>query len=186
MIMFRRCLLAVLLFTGAAAGVARATTLAHMSVEELTAAAQVVARVRCIDNSTRWENGEIWTLTTFDVIEVWKGHAPARITVRLIGGRAGHLVSTVADVPRFVHGEELILFLESKSHKEFSVTSWAQGTFRIRRDAAGREIVSQDTAGYPLFDPATRRYRSGVVRRLPLEEFRGQVVAAETQKGSGL
>lgn len=183
--MFRRCLFTVLLLTGAV-GFARATTLAHMSVEELTAAAQVVARVRCIDNSTRWEDGEIWTLTTFGVMDVWKGHAPARITVRLIGGRAGHLVSTVAGVPRFVLGEEVILFLESKSREEFSVTSWAQGTFRIRRDAAGREIVSQDTAGYPLFDPAARRYRSGVVRRLPLEEFRGQVVAAETRKGSGL
>ena len=182
--MFRRCLPTVLFLAGAAAGVARATTLAHMSLTQLTAAAQAVARVRCISNIARWESGEIWTLTTFEVMETWKGDLPARITVRLIGGRAGHLISRVPGVPRFAQGEEVILFLEPKG-EEFSVTSWAQGTFRISHDPSGREVVNQDTAGYPLFDPVAHRYRSGGARHLSLEELRRQVLAAQTKERSG-
>lgn len=178
--MHARRLCSILFLAISAAGVARATTLAHMSIAELTAAAQLVARARCVTNATRWENGEIWTITTFDVVEVWKGRAPAQITVRLIGGRVGHLISTVAGVPRFAPGEQVVLFLEFQGHEEFSVTSWVQGTFRIARDhASGREVARQDTATFPLFDPATRRYVSSGNRRLPLEELREQVVAVE-------
>lgn len=185
--MRRRSLVSILLLASAAAGAARATTLARMSIAELTAAAPLIARARCVANATRWQEGEIWTITTLDVVEAWKGHAPARITVRLIGGRSGHLMSRVAGVPRFAPGEEVVLFLEPKGGEEFSVTSWAQGTFRIARDrASGRETVTQDTAGYSVADPATHRYGIGGIRRMPLEEFRRQVLAAETENRSEL
>ena len=55
---------------------ALATTLKRMSVADLSRAAHVVVRVRCITNSTRWDAGEIWTFTTFDVEEIWKGFRP--------------------------------------------------------------------------------------------------------------
>jgi len=62
---------------------ALATTLKRMSVADLSRAAHTVVRARCVTSSTRWDGGEIWTLTTFDVEEIWKGSAPAQITVRL-------------------------------------------------------------------------------------------------------
>ena len=110
---------------------ARATTLKRMSVADLSRAAHTIVRVRCVTNSTRWDAGEIWTFTTFDVEETWKGSAPAQITVRLLGGHAGNLTSTVSGVPRFAPGEELILFLERTPAQDFSIVSWMQGTFRI-------------------------------------------------------
>ena len=185
--MCRRRLLSLVLLASAAAGAARATTLARMSIAELIAAAPLIARVRCVGNATRWQEGEIWTITTLEVVEEWKGRAPARIALRLIGGQAGHLISRVAGMPRFAPGEEVVLFLEPKGGEEFSVTSWAQGTFRITRDrATGRETVTQDTAGYSVADPATHRYRNRGIRRMPLEEFRKQVLAAKTENRSGL
>jgi len=108
-----------------------------------------------------------------------KGTAPAQIVVRLVGGHVGHLTSTVDGVPRFRAGEEAILFLEPAAGSEFNVTSWAQGTFRIRRDIhTGRESVTQDTGGLSLFDPATRQFYPGGVKNLPLEEFRQRVAEA--------
>ena len=100
-------LLAALAGTGAGA-----TSLERMSVERMTAAAPVVARVRCLANTARWEKGEIWTFTTFEVEERWKGQAPERIEVKQIGGRAGPVVSIVPGAPRFRPGEEAVLFLE--------------------------------------------------------------------------
>ena len=162
-----------------AGGSADATTLARMDLDELTATATAVARVRCLGNESRWEGREIWTLTSFEVEETFKGAIPRLITVRLVGGKVGHLISTVNGVPRFLPGEEVIVFLERTSAGDFSVTSWIQGTFRIRRDVhTGRERVTQDTAGVAIFDPATRQFQAGGTRDLPFEVFRERLAKA--------
>jgi hypothetical protein len=174
-------LLAILLL---AATSARATTLARLTIEQMTAAAAVVARVRCVASEARWSAGELWTHTTFEVIEVWKGQAPRTIAVRLIGGRAGNIISSVPEVPRFEPGEDVVLFLEPASAGEFTVTSWAQGTFRIRRDLrSGAERVTQDSAGLPVFDPATRQFRAEGMRGALLENLRARIEAATSLAG---
>jgi hypothetical protein len=165
----------------------RATTLKRMSVADLSRAAHAVVRARCITNSTRWDAGEIWTFTTFDVEETWKGSAPAQITVRLLGGQAGNFTSTVSGVPRFAPGEELILFLERTSAQDFSIVSWMQGTFRIGRSlTTGEETVTQDTAAFPVFDPSSQRFETTAIRKMPVTTFRTLVAAsAEAQAAQG-
>jgi hypothetical protein len=161
----------------AVGGAAKATTLVHMSVAQMSRAAQVIVRARCLENSTGWDAGEIWTFTSFEVQEVWQESAPPRITVRLLGGRAGNLTSSVAGVPRFHVGEEVVLFLERTPRGDFSVVSWEQGTFRIRRAAStGSESVTQDSASFATFDPGTRQFESAGIRNLPIETFRAQVM----------
>ena len=179
--MLRRKTLVLLALAPLAAGAAGATTLERLSIQRMTTAAAVVARVRSVASAVRWEGGEIWTFTTFDVVEVWNGSAPPRITVRLIGGRAGELISTVQGVPRFRPGEEAVLFLEPSGASDFTVVSWVQGTFRIHRDArSGEERVTQDSAGLAAFDPSTREFRADGLRNAPLEELRARVRTALT------
>ncbi|HXJ16276.1 MAG TPA: hypothetical protein VNM68_03665, partial [Candidatus Polarisedimenticolia bacterium] len=169
------CASLMLAMAGAAAG----TTLARMTLAEMAQAAPVIVRARCLTNSVRWDAGEIWTLTAFQVEEVWKGVAPARVTVRLLGGRSGNITSRVSGVPRFRAGDDVVLFLEPTARGDFSVVSWEQGTFRIRRGrAVGRDSVTQDTASFATFDPAARRFEATGIRNLPLENFRAQVEAA--------
>jgi len=158
---------------------AGATTLVRMNLDELAKAAQIVARVRCVSSEARWDRGEIWTFTTFEALETLKGSVPRQITVRLIGGRVSHLKSTVDGVPRFAPGEEVYLFLEPTSLGELSVTSWVQGTFRVRRDPASRqEFVTQDTGSVTVFDPVTRQFKPGGARNLPVDQFRRLVLLA--------
>ncbi len=162
-----------------AATEATATTLARMSVAQMSQAAPVIVRARCLENSTRWDTGDIWTFTTFAVEEVWKGSASAQFTVRLLGGTAGNLTSTVAGIPRFRSGETVVLFLEPTSRRDFSIVSWEQGTFRVRQDARdNQEKVTQDTASFATFDSASRRFEIGGIRELPLDALRQQVRAA--------
>lgn len=175
--------MALLLSTGA-----QATTLRRMTLDEMTATATVVARVRCTANEVRADRGEIWTFTSFETVEALKGAPPVQFRVRLIGGRLGSLKSTVDGVPRFRDGEELILFLEpspaSALQNEWTVVSWVQGTFRVHRDPrTGRENVTQDTSGLTMFDAATQQFAPGGVRNLPLAEFK-QSVAAAANRGA--
>jgi hypothetical protein len=161
------------------AGKARATTIERMSLEKMSRTAKVIVRARCTGNSTSEDAGEIWTFTNFAVEQVWRGTAPNQITVRLLGGRRGNLTSSVSGVPRFRAGEEVVLFLEPTARGDFSVVSWEQGTFRIRRDpATGRESATQDTASFATFDPVTRRFETEGIRRTPVDALHMRVSAA--------
>jgi hypothetical protein len=158
---------------------ALATTLKRMSVGDLSRAAHTVVRARCAANSARWDAGEIWTFTTFDIEETWEGSAPAQITVRLLGGSTGNFTSTVSGVPRFSPGEELILFLERTPAQDFSIVSWMQGTFRIGLNGTtGEETITQDTAAFPVFDPASQRFEATGIRKMPISTFRSLVITS--------
>jgi hypothetical protein len=173
---------AVLIAVLVAATFCQATTLERMSLAKMAQTAPLIIRARCLANSTAWDAGEIWTFTNFAIEETWKGAPPgaaAHITVRLLGGSVGNLTSTVSGVPRFHPGEEVILFLEPTPRGDFSIVSWVQGTFRIRRDPrTGEEIAIQDTAAFDAFNPATHRFESPGVRNLSVAAFSAQVKSA--------
>jgi hypothetical protein len=158
------------------------TTLAHMSIAKLTQSSRLIIRARSVENSSAWDAGEIWTFSTFEPSETWKGSSRQRVSVRLLGGRVGNLTSNVSGVPRFRAGEEVVLFLAPTARGDFSVVSWVQGTFRIHRDPrSGAETVTQDSASFDTFDPSTKKFTPSGIRDLPLDEFRAQVTAASQQ-----
>lgn len=162
---------------------AKSTTLIRMSIAQMTHAARLVVRARCLSNSTSWDAGEIWTFTSFAVEETWKGGSNANsdpyISVRLLGGTAGALTSNVSGIPRFASGEEVVLFLERTTRGDFSVVSWVQGTFRVRRDPrTNQQIAIQDTAAFDTFGTATRQFRSTGMRNIPVEDLHSLVSAA--------
>jgi hypothetical protein len=164
---------------------ASATTLARMGLDQLAGAADAVARVRCIRVESRWENGAIWTVTSFDVIETMKGSTPARIMVRLPGGHVGHLTAIVDGAPIFRAGDDAVIFLERSSAGGFSISGWVQGTFRISHDPqTGNETVTQDSSSFAVFDSVTRTFRAEGVHRMPLAQFRQTLtVAIERAQG---
>jgi len=170
----RRRFLWILFLAGLAllAVVANATTLSRLRFEELATQATAVARLRCIGAQTRLQEGEIWTETRFETVEVNKGLLPGVVSVRMLGGSIGDLHSRVEGVPAFRPGEEAYLFLWGREGEPFRVLGWSQGTFRIARDPrTGIEHVTQDSAAAPLFDPQMRQFRHGGIRNLPLAMF---------------
>ena len=173
--------------TGTAA-TASATTLERMSIAKMTQNAQLVVRAQCLANSVAWDGGEIWTITSFEVEDAWKGAptgAAQQVKVRLLGGSVGYLTSTVSGVPRFRPGEEVILFLQPTARGDFSIVSWVQGTFRIHRDTrSGAEIVVQDTAAFDTYDPATRQFDAEGIRNLSVAALRLRVQSALAAQSS--
>ena len=159
-----------------------ATTLARLSLDQLASSADAVARERCAASDSRWENGSIWTVTTFDVVETMKGNLNAQVTVRLPGGRAGHLTAAVDGTPKFNPGDDAVVFLQRLPEGGFSVAGWVEGSFRISVDPrTRREIVTQDSSAFAVFNTATRAFQTEGIRRMPIEQFRGLVTAAITR-----
>ncbi|HWF37911.1 MAG TPA: hypothetical protein VG322_05295 [Candidatus Acidoferrales bacterium] len=166
------------------AATTNATTLERMSLERMTQLTKTIARVRCVSNATIWDSGEIWTVTTFDVQQNWRGTLPSQIAVRLLGGTLGGITSTVSGVPHFSPGQEAVLFLERTPSGDFSVVSWQQGVFRIRsNNRRGGESVTQDTASFATLDPRTQRMQTVGTSRMRLSDFRVEVEAAIAAAG---
>ncbi|MFI5056554.1 MAG: hypothetical protein ACHQLQ_00060 [Candidatus Acidiferrales bacterium] len=162
---------------------ASATTLARLQFAELAQESTAVARLRCLGSESRWERGEIWTDTRFEVLEQEKGLLPGLVTVRTLGGSAGHLHSRVDGVPVFHPGEEVYLFLWWREGEAYSVLGWSQGTFRIARNPrTGVETVTQDSAAMPVFDPQKREFRHEGTRNLPVSIFREKLRSALERK----
>ena len=155
------------------------TTLARLSLDQLAAGSDAVARVRFSGARSQWENGSIWTVAQAEVLEGIKGQLPGEIAVRLPGGRVGHQKVSVEGTPRFNPGDEAVVFLERSRAGGFTVAGWVEGTFRISRDPrTGREIVTQDSSAYALFDKSTRTFHTEGIRRMPIEEFRARIAAS--------
>jgi hypothetical protein len=162
----------------------RATTLVRMDLRDLAQSAQLIVRARCEGSQTRWDGGSIWSLYEFTVLESFKGAPPHLLLVRLPGGRIGHLETKIDGVPKFRAGEEVILFAEQTSGGGTSITSWAQGTFRVRRGVAGEPRLTQDTSHFAVFDPATRSFTPAGIRDISLIEFRKQLAEALHAEGT--
>ena len=162
----------------------RATTLARLSLDQLAAGSDAVARMRCAGAESRWENGSIWTVATLEVLETLKGSLPREIVVRLPGGRVGHLNATVDGTPKFHPGDDAVVFVEQSPAGGFTVAGWVEGTFRISRDPrTGSETVTQDSSAFAVFDAATRAFRAEGIRRMPIGEFHSRIAAALARSG---
>ncbi len=81
------------------------------------------------------KEGRIYTDTTLEVQETWKGDAADEVTVRLPGGRIGDTVTRVHGMPGFQTGERVVAFLRERYDDDdsirFSVTGLRQGKFHV-------------------------------------------------------
>jgi hypothetical protein len=158
---------------------AGATTLARLSLVQLAAGSDAVARVRCAGSESHWENDSILTVVTFEVVENMKNQLPGEIQVRLPGGQVGHLTASVDGTPKFHPGDEAIVFLQRSTAGGYNVAGWVEGTFRISRNPqTGQETVTQDSSAFAVFDVATRTFRTEGIRRMSIEEFHTRITAA--------
>ena len=156
-----------------------ATTLSRLRFTELAQESTAVARLRCLSAVSRWDKGEIWTETRFEVLETEKGLLPGLVSVRMPGGRVEHLHARVDGVPVFRPGEEVYLFLWETNSGPYVVLGWSQGTFRIAKNPqTGMETVTQDSAAIPVFDPEKQQFRREGIRNLPVDLFRERLRSA--------
>ena len=158
---------------------AQATTIARMSVSELTRQSSYIARVRCVSATSMADLNLVWTLNTFEVTEAWKGNPPSRFTVRLPGGDAAGIRVRVEGAPRFAVGEEAVLFLSDDRGRQMNILSWMQGTFRVRKDSrTGIEQAIQDTSGLQVLDARSGVRADGGRNRITLAALRAAVTRA--------
>jgi hypothetical protein len=137
----------------------RATTLAPAAFDDQLAAAEIIFRGKVIDQVSRWQTTPhgraIFTDVTFDTLETFKGFAPARYTLELLGGKIGDDELIVDGLPRFVSGHEYIVLVSGNGTAACPVVGWRNGSLPITRET-GQAVVELPPAAADAA-PALRR-----------------------------
>jgi hypothetical protein len=125
---------------------ASATSLLPLTLEQLSTRANLIFYGRAIENTTTRDDqsGQIATYTAFEVIELIKGDATERHTIKQVGGQLKETGTTlrIQGVPLYIVGESYVLFLPEKSSLGFSSPlGLYQGSFTVST-IDGEQIVS--------------------------------------------
>lgn len=159
----------------AAASIARA-----LSLDELSARAELVVLGRVTGQQARWtrDHRRLVTRVTVAVEERWKGDAPAEITVLRPGGELDGLGQEVLGEPRFETGERVVLFLVERGDF-YRAVGMAQGAFRVEGGTATQDLselaLARDDGAGRL---AIGAHGGGALPPLALQELRARVIGA--------
>jgi hypothetical protein len=152
-----------------------ATTVRHLSFDDLVAKAEVIVTGQVIDSRTyRTGDGKlILTSYTVQVGENIKGKAPATLTVTTVGGKLGNTVLRVSGMPQFQAGENAVLFLE-RSGAYTTVVGLNQGKFSIANGEVSNTVTGLSFLG-------GNAGNAGKALRMPVDEFKRQIKLRITQ-----
>ncbi len=120
------------------AGSLAATTVKQLSLAELTASSDVIVVGKIVHQRADIVEGRVFTTTTLEPTEFWKGTASQeRVVMRHLGGRTDDLETRVAGMPAFRVGEEVLVFLvKPQNYKFYIVNGLAQGKLSLEGEIA--------------------------------------------------
>ena len=179
---------------GALTGIAGATSVLPLQLDEIIDTATTAFEGTCTANRTEREaqTNLVVTYTTFAVKDVLKGAVQGTThVIKQIGGKmpAGELSYRVEGVPTFAVGEDYVVLLAGVSSAGFSSPiGLAQGKFTVQKDAAGNRVSNgrdfrETTARMPaVVLPGVLAGATAPVRHLGLDEFK-QLIRARAGRG---
>lgn len=171
--------LALLLSTALLAGIlpdpAAHALMVRRSLAERTQDAEAVVVGTVVAQESRWDPADalIFTDVTLQVSETLKSPGsqglPARVVIRVAGGRVGRFYMRVSDVPEFQPQEQVIVCLRRATARGvYHVVDGTQGTFRLITDPASGQLVVVNPEGAFLMDTATERFLRSPVQQAPV------------------
>lgn len=162
----------------ASAGPVWATTVLRMEVSELSKEADVVVRGKVSSVQSRWANNRIVTDITIDVAETYKGAPGKTVTIVQPGGVVGDIGMAVHGMPEFKKDSEVVVFLEKRGDKVFSVVGLAQGLFNVEKSSDDKStFVVPAQLDARVLDPQTRQDVAPRTEALTIEALREKLKA---------
>lgn len=162
---------------------APATTLVHLSLEQLSQASSEVVRARVVGQESGWNSSrtQILTVTTVEIERTFKGMPRRTLVIEQPGGSAGNVRVRVPGTVIFKPGGSYYLFLEPAGEipSVHRLVGMAQGAYRIyRHPQTGEERLVRP---FGRFFYRSREKRPGATRRaqtISNREFRRELSAA--------
>ncbi len=176
-----KTMLAVATMLALTAVTMRATVVVPFDLVDLAGGARAIVQGRVASVEPRWTAGrrQVETLVRLEATGYLKGDLGRELIFKVAGGDLGTYRTVVVGAPRFVVGDEVVLFLGADGPSIPHVLGLGQGVFRVVTDRQGRRLVVPP----PLLRGTTpQRVTRGDALRGPtgLDAFAGAVRAALT------
>jgi hypothetical protein len=127
-----------------------AAVVERMTLEDLVARSPIIVHARVERTSAAWDDltGVIWTHTELVLQEGLKGRPGNLIRVSEPGGVVGEVGQSVEGMPRFIPGEEVVVFLYRTPQGLWRVRGLGQGKFTVLRNSPNSDpVVRSNLAG---------------------------------------
>jgi hypothetical protein len=175
--MFSRITLAAFLLTFALAPFSLATQIIHRTPQQLGQQSSLVIQGKVTGVRSYWNDKrtKIYTETTVQVDQTYKGTNPGTVRVLQLGGIVGKVKVAVAGALQWKMDEEVVLFLEQATADAYQVSGFSQGKFNVERDPeTGQAFLRRpalegaEVLGAP---PDEKELPTSRTTRMPLEQF---------------
>ena len=153
-------------------------TLERLSLDEMTQKSTAIVRAKAVSSVTSFVGSTIYTKTQFQVLERWKGPEAATVEVSEPGGTVGTRNQNYSGVPRFVNGQEVVLFLWTGPSGRTQVIGLTQGVFQVERSGSAEEEAVREPSGEAMLAPGTGEMVRDEVLKLPLKSLQTRVKSA--------
>lgn len=160
----------------AVASPAAATTLARLDTEQMVDASDAIVRGTVVSTwSMLDEQNYAWTRVNVRVTDTLKGETASTVTVESPGAVINGVVHDVPLAARYSVGEEVLLFLTEKPHREvYGTVAMYGGKYTVRQNPAdGSEMVVLFTLPYD------RAYNAEFIPHPPVGERLGYAAFAD-------
>lgn len=154
---------------------AQATTLRMSTIEELTAASQVVITGRVDAVESVFSGEHIVTRVRVQVDERWWGAAPDTLELETPMGSVGEIRTRVAGADTYSVGDYVVLFAEQDGRGVWRSMALAWGCFKIVEGIATRSIEGLDFVNITEKGRVIPILYTPEEVTLPLEELRDRV-----------
>jgi hypothetical protein len=135
-----------------------ATTIARLSLDEMTARSETIVSGQITDSWTAWDSDHkyIWTHYTVTVDSTVKGTSARTVEITEPGGVVGIVGMNIGGATSYTKGEHVMIFLERMPNGYLRTAGLGQGKYGI--DAQGRlhgialkdaDVIEGRAAGAP-------------------------------------
>ena len=129
------------LLTVAIVSCLEATTLEHLSFDDMLSKSTSIVRGRIGEGRGELVGRMIYTRYSVQVTETFKGSASTTVDVLVPGGSANGLTQSIAGAPKLSTGSEMVLFLWRSPKNVNLVIGMSQGAFDITKDSSGDQLM---------------------------------------------
>ncbi len=154
----RAAWIAAILLAALAPATTRATTVIAPDFDSLVKQSDYIVRgvVTSVTSEWRENNGQrfISSRVTIDVKETIAGTPPQPLILQMVGGKVGKDTLTIEGAPRFVEGEEHILFVKGNGQTFYPLVAIMHGQYPIKKDEKNGAAYVARSNGKPLRNEA--------------------------------
>jgi hypothetical protein len=132
-------------------------TLERLSMDDMIVKSTAIVRGKVVGARCAFHGPMIYTFSSVQVLERWKGLPASTVEVATPGGKANGMQQNFSGAPTLVEGSEYLIFLWTGKNGMTHIIGLSQGVFDLKRNAQGDLMAMRTASTEMMLDPVTKQ-----------------------------